>query len=101
MKIYFFVQFSQIDFKLIPRYKKITVLFRFVHYLEFSKKSKIKFRHIIMGTNFLYYNYFLNTILTPRFVLLEGRTFRKLPNSCRFAVLKVVLLDEYHSSKIT
>jgi hypothetical protein len=54
-----------------------------------------------MGIIFFHYNFlFLTTILTLRFVLLDERTARKSPNSCRFVLLEGVLLDEFHSIKI-
>ena len=52
-----------------------------------------------MGIIFFHYNFlFLTTILTLRFVLLDERTARKSPNSCRFVLLEGVLLDEFDSS---
>ena len=52
-------------------------------------------RFVLEKSNFatlVWLFFFLTTILTPRFVHLDGPTFRKWPNSCSF-----VLLDEYHS----
>jgi hypothetical protein len=61
--------------------------------LRRQKNLKSNFATLLWVLFFFHYNFlFLTTLSTPRFVLLDERTARKWPNSCRF-----VLLDEYHS----